>query len=589
MSRLALKQWITDRLSRFSWNQEQLAFVFSLLLGGLCGFTAILFLSSIHAVDWMGDYLRYRLARTGYPWLGALVPALGGLLAGLIMTYVARGVSSSGVPDVKVALHFRQGIISLKSVIGKFLVSAISLGSGISLGREGPTLQISAGIGSFLSRLFRLNRFYTKNLLGVGAAAGIAAAFNAPIAAVTYILEELMKNFHPRILGPTFLGAVIAAMIERIAMSGGSLVWNYGDIRISPLESVYFAVVGLMAAFLAPLLNRFFLGCIAVFHRIPGPLYAHTFLGGLSTGVIGLYFPQVLGMGYGGINAAVQGVLDGGDALQLMGAKALASSLAYGSGVPGGVFAPVLFIGSMMGSAIGSLVKWVAPAGAILSTGPYALVGMGALFAGVFQAPITAIFFIFEITGSYPLILPLMLACAISTVISRSLQEFGFYDLVLDRRGIRIPTQHDLSMLSEMTVGDTMSRSTVCFNWAMTVQESLGLVSSTRWRFFPVLDEEGRLEGMISEAELRKAMSRKEGSRLLVHYLDRQNLQMVESDQSLAVVMEKLALFRYPALPVVNSEEERQVIGIITTRDILRAYTRSRSSVHSSVSRRTAL
>jgi len=580
MIRFSLQSWISQRLSKFSWSQEQLAFILSLLLGGICGFLAILLLSSIHAVEWVGDYLRYRLARTGYPWLGSALPALGGLLVGLIMTFLARGVSSSGVPEVKVALHFHQGVISLRSAIGKFLVSAISLGSGISLGREGPTLQISAGIGSFLSRCFRLDRFYTKNLVGVGAAAGLAAAFNAPIAAVTYILEELMKNFHPRILGPTFLGAVIAAMMERITMSGGALVWNYGDIRISPLESVYFAVVGLVAAFLAPLVNRFFLWCLALFRRLPGPLYVHTCLGGLSTGVIGLYYPQVLGMGYSGINAAVQGVLNGGEALQLLGAKAMASSLAYGSGVPGGLFAPVLFIGSMMGSAIGSLVKWIAPAGAILGTGPYALVGMGALFAGIFQAPITAIFFVFEITGSYPLILPLMLACAISSMVSRSLQESGFYDLLLEQRGIRLPNQHDLSILSEMTAGDTMSGSALSFSWAMTVQESLELVSSTKWRFFPVLDEEGRLEGMISETELRKAMNRKEGSRLLLHYLDRRNLQMVEPDQSLAVVMEKLAVMRYPALPVVNSEEERKVVGIITTRDIMRAYARSKSSAH---------
>ncbi len=374
-----------------------------------------------------------------------LTPTLGGLVAGVLLL-AAPGAAGSGMPQVKAAYAAGRGRVRARDALGKFVITAVAIGSGASLGREGPTVQICAGVTSWLGRVTSLPKESVRRLLPVGVAAGIAAAFNAPIAAVTFTIEEVVGNLDQTVLSGVVVAAALAAVVERSVL-GAQPVFEvsrqYGLEHASSL--LFYAGLGLAAAAVSVIFTDSLLGLRAWFKRFHGlPGWAHPALGGLVTGalaVIGLYFLKsrgVTGGGYETLSRALLGQIGFRVLLALCALKLIATVACYGSGAAGGIFAPSLFIGAMLGGAFG-FVDVAALDHGESQLGAFALVGMGAVFAGIIRAPITSVLIIFEMTGGYGLVLPLMIANMISYGLARHWRPVPIYEALLEQDGIIIP------------------------------------------------------------------------------------------------------------------------------------------------------
>ncbi len=418
----------------------------TILSGALCGLTAVSFHLAIGKAEAL--FIDRALAAPHFSWVYwcILTPALGGLVVGLALRFWVPGAVGSGVPQVKAAYALRAGYIPMRDAFGKFALSVIQLGTGASSGREGPTVQICAGISSWLARAASLSRESQRRMAAVGVAAGIAAAFNAPIAAVTFTLEEVIGDLDQTMLSGVIVAAAIAAAVER-SILGQHPVFEipraYTLVAASSLLS--YAVLGLLSSILAVAFTDSLLSLRAGFKRFTAmPKWAHPMLGGLGTGtlaVLAITCVQrngVTGSGYSTLALALAGSLPLKAMLVLCLLKFAATAFSYGSGSVGGIFAPSLFLGGMLGGAVG----WVDvnifhhPAD---SMGAFALVGMGAVFAGIIRAPMTSVLIIFEMTGSYGLVLPLMIANMSAYLLARHWRPRAIYEALLEQDGVFLP------------------------------------------------------------------------------------------------------------------------------------------------------
>jgi CIC family chloride channel protein len=385
-----------------------------------------------------------------FPSLGLLrvipLPAIGGLLVGLLTYYLAREARGHGVPEVMLAVVAQGGRIRPRVAVVKSLASAVCIGSGGSAGREGPIVQIGSGLGSTLGQVLHLPEGTLRLLVACGAAGGIAATFNAPISGVLFASEIILRRFETRALGFIVLSSVAATAVARS-------VW--GDARpfvvppyqlVSAWEFPLYALLGLICVGAALLLVRVLYGLEDVFSRWRTREYVKPAVGGLLVGLIGFIHPKIFGVGYGpqpigpplgGLELALLGRISLGLAIAYAALKLLATSLTIGSGGSGGIFSPCLFIGAATANAFGQIVHRLLPA-YTAAAGAYALVGMGAVFAGAAQAPLTAIIIIFEMTRDYRIILPIMTAAVISTLVAHHVSRDTIYTLKIRRRGIDI-------------------------------------------------------------------------------------------------------------------------------------------------------
>jgi len=437
-------------------RDTHILFTLTVIVGGLSGLAAVAFHESI---DVLNDRLLVPLV--AQPFLGR---ALGlfllliavGLLVGVMLDRIVPFARGSGIPEVKTAYLFGPGSqLSLRTVIGKFTLGALSIGSGFSLGREGPTVQICSAIGAAVAKVTRQPTRVVRALISVGAAAGIAAAFNTPIAAITFAMEEVIGDLNQRLVGAIVVASVAAAVVER-AMLGGRpslLVPAYAlrDWR----ELFAYALLGALAGLAATLFVAALLGLrMYVRTRVPLAGWARPAMGGFVMAAIGVALPQTLGIGYPTLSSALLGQLSWQRMTVLCAGKIAATVTSYGWGLSGGIFSPSLFMGAMLGGAVAHLVHpFVGPSAE--SVGSFALVGMGAFFAGAIRAPITSILIIFEMTGDYAIILPLMIANMISYTVASRLQPVPIYDALLRQDGVPMPheTHRDLRA---MTVADAM-------------------------------------------------------------------------------------------------------------------------------------
>ncbi len=398
-------------------SERQRVFVLTLLIGATCGLAAVAFHLAIQGAEHL--LIDRALAAPGSSWIGWTIatPALGGLLSGAMLYYVVPDARGSGIPQVKVAYVVKGGQLPFRVVIGKFILGVIQIGTGASLGREGPTVQICAGIASAFGRIAALSRQNMRRLLPVGAAAGIAAAFNAPIAAVMFTIEEVVGDLDQTVLSGVIVAAAIAAAIERTILGIHpvfEIPRGYGLHDVSSL--IFYAVLGIAAAFVSVLFCEVLLWLRSNFQRLAfvppwaRPVNRRIVTGLLAVGaLIWLKTGGVTGAGYETLSAALAGKLTLRVLVALCAIKIVATVFSYSSGGAGGLFAPALFIGGMLGGAVGFLDAQVLGHGTS-ELGAFALVGMGAVFAGVIRAPITSVLIIFEMTGGYDLILPLMIA-----------------------------------------------------------------------------------------------------------------------------------------------------------------------------------
>ncbi len=552
-------------------------FALTLVLGGLCGLAAVLFHLAIIRAE--HRIIEPAMAASGHRWiwLTILVPTIGGLICGALLQLIP-GARGSGVPQVKVAYAIRGGRVPFIEAVGKFVIGAIQIGSGSSLGREGPTVQICAGIASTVGRGAALSRDYLRRLLPVGAAAGIAAAFNAPIAAVTFTIEEVVGDLDQAVLSWIVVAAAIAAGIERSVLGEHPVFAITQHIGLEHASSLLvYAVLGVAAALVSLAFTSLLLTLRNSFKRMTLiPLWAQPGIGGLVTGLLAvlalawLKTGGVTGGGYATLSQALSGSLAVKTLLVLCVLKLLATVFSYSSGGAGGIFAPSLFIGGMLGGVFGFLDRLVLHhAGGEL--GAFALVGMGAVFAGIVRAPITSVLIIFEMTGSYELILPLMISNMTAYGIARHFQPTPIYTALLEQDGIQLPHRGSpvTHALESLRVDDAMTKELVFLRAEATVTRALEQISDYGFSTYPVLNEQNHFLGLVSEARIRRTLAENGGQQkvgALVH-----TCPHVLADYPLVQAVMRMNEAEVRQLAVLEQRNGQQLVGLLTMTDILRA------------------
>ncbi len=434
--------WLLRRLP----SERQRLLAVTILAGGLCGLAAVAFHLSIMGLEAL--LIDRANAAPGHSWIWWTIisPAVGGLVAGIGLTYFAPAAAGSGIPQVKVAYSLRHGMVTVRETIGKFVLCALQIGSGASLGLEGPTVQVCAGVSSILARIARLGPKNSRRLASVGMAAGIAAAFNAPIAAVTFTLEELIGDLDQTMLSGVIVAAALAAVVEHSFMGSNPVFHVQGNYTLGKYSSLlWYAVLGLLAAVVSVAFTDSLLALRAWFRRLTGvPRWVQPAIGGAATGsiaVVGLalfHLNGVAGDPYKTLTLALTGKMTVTAMAVFCVLKLAATVCSYSSGGSGGIFAPALFMGGMLGGAVGYLdvIVFHHPADAI---GAFAVVGMGAVFAGIVRAPMTSVLIIFEMTGGYGLVLPLMIANMTAFALARHWRHTPVYEALLAQDDIYLP------------------------------------------------------------------------------------------------------------------------------------------------------
>jgi chloride channel protein, CIC family len=500
------------------------------------------------------------------------VPTLGGLVVGPLVYFVAREAKGHGVPEVMESIILRGGAIRPRVVVVKALASAITIGSGGSVGREGPIVQIGSALGSTIGQALGISTRQLRTLVGCGAAAGIAAAFNAPIAGALFAVEILLGDFGVPQFSPIVISSVVATVVSRHFLGNFPAFQVPPYELVSPFELVPYIFVGVVAGFVALAFVAVLYASEEFFDRLAFPEYLKAPIGGLFVGVMGIAFPHVLGVGYSSIDAALAGHLSLGLLGALVLAKMVATSITLASGGSGGVFAPSLFLGAMTGGFLGTLIHQLFP-GWTATSGAYALVAMGAVVGAATHAPITAIIIIFELTGDYRIIPPLMAACVISTLLATWLRHDSIYTLKLRLRGIDPYKEEDPNLLKSLFVRDVIDREPEVIADSTPYVKVLDVVVRSRHTQFFVVDAKQNLLGAVSLSALRRLIFEKETLQpilVAVDLVDTSRPTVVESND-LDLVMRLMQYHDVDELAVVDEPSPRRLIGTVHLHDVLNA------------------
>ncbi|MFN2531405.1 MAG: chloride channel protein [Pyrinomonadaceae bacterium] len=558
-------------------SETHRVFALTLIAGASCGLAAVFFHLSIIGAEMRLIDRAMSAKGNSWIWFTILTPTIGGLLSGVLLQYAFPGARGSGIPQVKVAYAIKDGRVPLREAVGKFLVAVLQIGTGSSLGREGPTVHICAGVASTLGRSAALSRESLKRLLPVGAAAGIAAAFNAPIAAITFTIEEVVGDLDQAVLAWIVVAAAIAAGIER-AILGEHPVFtiskHYGLEHFSSL--LFYAMLGVAAAVISLVFTESLLGVRKWFQRLRVfPNWARPGAGGLITGILAvaaLYWLGVNGVtggGYGTLSLALSGGLAFRALLILCLFKLIATVFSYGSGGAGGIFAPALFIGGTLGGLFGYFDHSLFHHGGN-ELGSFALVGMGAVFAGIIRAPITSVLIIFEMTGSYELILPLMISNMTSFALARHFRPTPIYEALLQQDDIHLPHRRGMShALERLTIGSAMTKDPITIPATTSVEQALQQVENYGFSTYPVVDDEGSFLGFVTKVRLRRT-SAEDGAKRRVSTIV-QHAAHVEPEHTLVRAVVRMEKSGARQLAVVDRKTRNKLIGLLTMSDVVRA------------------
>lgn len=555
------QQWASFLRSR----EEQVFLVLTLLIGALVGMLVVAF---ILVTERFGARL---YPAGGAAWRRLLVPVVGSLGMGYLLYRFFPDARGSGVPQTKAALYARGGRISLSTVFGKFFCTSATLASGIPLGREGPAVQVGAGIASVLGRKLGLSPEKVKALIPVGAAAAIAAAFNTPLAAVLFALEEVVGDLHAPMLGSVVLASATSWAMLRLLLGNDPLFQVPQYQLVHPGEFAIYAVLGVAGGFVSVAFTKLLLWMRAHFLRFPKrTVWFQPVAGGLMVGLMGWFVPQLLGVGYKHVGE----VLNGRMALKLMVLllvlKLVAVATSYASGSAGGIFGPSLFLGAMLGGVVGTVAQHFLP-GYVASPGAYALVGMGTAFAGIVRAPMTSVVMIFEITRDYAVIVPLMISNLVSFFISSRFQKQPIYEVLAHQDGIHLPTAEARQQLGQRQVVHAMSDVTEILGAGMTVQEAAEKTQASKFHAWPVCDEGGVI-GVISLQSLQRANKDGLAAKRLAAIVDQDEFPHVHGDQSLHLALDRMGASQLDLLPVVSRANVHNLQGVVTLQDVLALY-----------------
>ncbi|MBO8126703.1 MAG: chloride channel protein [Firmicutes bacterium] len=566
-----------DRLNYFldHWNgAEAFQVAVVIVIGLICGLASVLL---YYGVSWVHG-LFFQTAPASLGTLGKyfifLAPAIGGLLSALI-TSLSKEAKGHGVPGVMEAVAMRGGNIPGVVAPITMLASAFTIGSGGSAGREGPIIQIGSSIGSFVGRYLHMSDIRVRNMVATGAAAGLAATFNAPLAGVIFSLEVILGEFSVYAFSHIVIAAVVAASVAHSFLGNAPAFSVTGYQLVSYHEYILYAALGVVAALGSRLFTRVLYGVEDYFdQRVNVPEFLKPALGGLLVGLIGLFTPQVFGAGDLTVEETILGELPFLLMFALIFTKPLATAFTLGSGGTGGVFSPSLFIGAVLGGTFGVLANLLFPE-ITAPAGAYAIVGMGAVLAGSMQAPLTAIIMLFELTRNYQIILPLMIACVISYIIANFLGEDTIYTYKLLRRGIQLRAGKDLNILRSIKVSQVMHRRVDTVSSDMTIGDVVKLMQSSRHTGYPVLDPDGKLVGIITLQDIRDIPDPGRRLEVPVRAAMTSNLVVAYPDENLAEVGRKMLNRGIGRIPVVDREDNSKLVGLITRSTLLDSYNKA--------------
>jgi chloride channel protein, CIC family len=574
---------IRNRILHWFENQNMsdsgITIITALLVGIGAGLGAVLFRKLIDFFQ-MISYEKLGPALSSIsPLHLILIPSIGGLIIGPLIYFFAREAKGHGVPEVMEAVALRGGRIRPQVAIVKALASSICIGTGGSVGREGPIVQIGSALGSTIGQMLNLSNERVRTLVACGAAGGIAATFNAPIAGAIFAIEVILGRLHSVYFGAVVISSVTASVIAQV-IEGDARAFIVPEYSlVSPWELIFYALLGILAAIGAIGFTRLLYYSEDQWEKIPVPEYIKPAIGGILLGIIGILtfkidgFPRVFGVGYESITNILFGELTLKVALLLFIIKIIATVTTLGSGGSGGVFAPSLFMGAMLGGSFGHIVNQFfpdisAPAGA------YALVGMAAFFSGSARAPVTAILILFEMTGDYNIILPLMLTTVISTFFSQIISRETIYTLKLSRRGVHLEQGQDIDVMQGVTVEEIMTTEVDTVAPDLPLPRLSDLFKETHHHGFPVVENVDQLLGIVSITDLERSLAA--GS-----ILDKQvkdvatpinRLLIAYPDEPMWKAMKRMGIRDISRLPVVESQGSNKLVGIIRRRDIVRAY-----------------
>jgi CIC family chloride channel protein len=554
-------------LLRTVFREERLFLVLSVFIGIFSGLAVVSFR---FAIDWCRIYLLGSGATLSTVRL-LLAPSLTGLVIAVLVIHLFPLARGSGVNQTKAALYIYNGYIPLRTAIGKFITAALAIGSGHSLGPEDPSLQIGASLASALGRRMHLSRDRMRLMAPVGAAAGLAAAFNAPISAVLFVIEEVIGRWTAGILGSVVLSAISSVVVMRWFLGSESL-FRIPAVQLErPSELIAYAILGVVGGFASVAFSS---GITRLRPRLKVlPRWTQYFqpaVAGLLIGIIAvLGAPQVMGAGYEYIDQAMHGQFTWQMLAILAGLKIIATTLSFVSGTPGGMFAPTLFIGAMLGAAVGGAEHVFLPhlSG---SPGTYALVGMGVLFAGFLRAPMTSVFMVLEVSGNYSIIVPVIVANTFAYVISRGLQPTPIFDVLTRQDGLDLPSMEEQREENILRVEDAMQpTSAPVLDAEQPLENVLRQIEESPSEIFLVrLQPSGWSH--ISKKEIGTKVGEGKGAVTLRSVLPMRQLPVLHPDHPLDMALRYAN--QWPLVPVVSRADLHQLEGVISERDILNRY-----------------
>ncbi len=554
----------------------------SLIVGIGAGLGAVLFR---RLIDWIHNFAYSDIAgifAEWYPLHLIIIPALGGAIVGPLVYYFAREAKGHGVPEVMEALELRGGKIRPRVVVVKALASSVCIASGGSVGREGPIAQIGSALGSFVGQTLKLSEERVRTLVACGAAGGIAATFNAPIAGAVFALEVLLRRFGSVYFGAVVISAVTADVIAHY-FEGDSRTFLTPEYTMqSPWELLLYTLMGFIAALAAVGFSRllYFSEDIWGLIRIPEP--TKPLFGGILLGLLGIVsyqidgFPRVFGVGYETIENTLFSQLTLQVTFGLLLLKLVATTLTLGSGGSGGIFAPSLFMGAMLGASFGQIAPTIFPE-IVAPSGAYALVGMAAFFGGVAHAPITAILILFEMTGDYQIILPLMLSTVLSTIVAKNLSPDSIYTLKLKRRGVELSEDTQaIDLMQGVTAEIAMNCETEAVPLDLPLVELMSTFSSTHYHALPVVQNETELVGLITINELDQLRSKGTlESKTIADILTFNNPATIRPHEPVWMALRHLEDQGEGCVPVVSETGKNILLGVLRRIDIIRAYNKA--------------
>ena len=567
---------ITTEIKSF-FGKEYHMLILAAVIGVLAGAASTVFrwMIDFFARVFSGEGMLMGLSAGLVMFLIPFMPMLGGLIIGFARRYFPEAVADNGVDRVMEAVVLKNGKVRKRTLTACALTSSITIGSGGSAGRVGPTVQICSVIGSVSGQMLKLSSERIRLMVGCGAAAGIAATFNAPLAGMIFVMEIILGEFTIYSLSPIIIASVMGTVTGH-ALEGDAMTFDTPVHEVvNPSEIIFYLLLGILCGITAHLFTQCYYRTQKFFNeKVNISIILKPAIGGLIVGLLALLTPQVRGNGFTEMEQVLNGNLFWGMALALIFTKIIATAATLGSGGIGGTFAPSLFIGAMVGATFGAAVHGIFPDWTA-SSETYALVGMAALASAVLQAPLTSILILFEMTQDYTIVLPSMVCCIVATYTIRRFTKNSIYVQSLLNRGINIRKGKAISILSTMFVRDVMTQDVVTIPEEMPFKNILEIVSYSRHLYYPVVNQEGDMVGIISFSDIRDD-AQKEGFKetTLARNLATPDVLTLKPNHNLNEALAKFSELDVEQMPVVSVGDSKKVIGLLRRSDVQAVYDR---------------